>query len=309
MQIDYHELPKLRDSLSYLFVEHVVVERAQHAIELIRKEGRVLVPAAALSLLMLGPGTSITHAAIKLLAEYGCSVLWTGEDGIRLYAQGTGETRRAYHLMRQAELVCNPQERARVVVRMYEKRFGAAIDPDLSLQQVRGMEGSRVRSAYTQASQEYGVPWEGRIYDRKDWNNADTINRALSAANALLNGICHAAIVAGGYSPALGFIHQGRQLSFVYDIADLYKTEITIPISFQVVSESEASVERRVREACRTKFYQVKLLERILKDVDDLLGITPEEAAEAALDGGEDETQPAPLWEALLDEPGQMAWS
>jgi CRISPR-associated protein Cas1 len=309
MPQDLHVLPKLRDSLSYLFVEHVVVDRNQHAIELIRKEGRTLVPIAALCLLMLGPGTSITHAAIKLLAESGCTVLWTGEEGIRFYAQGGGETRKSYHILRQVELACNPEARTQVVLRMYLKRFNEQLDSSLTLPQIRGLEGVRMRTAYAHASKQYGVPWQGRIYDRRDWNKADPINRALSAANALLNGICHSAIVAGGYSPAIGFIHTGRQTSFVYDIADLYKTGITIPIAFQMVSESTISIDKRVRQACREKFYEVKLLERLLPDIDELLGISGEEAPQEAEDADADGAVPGPLWEELLEEPEETTWS
>jgi CRISPR-associated protein Cas1 len=307
--IDLHELPKLRDSLSYLYVEHAIVDRDQHAIEVIRKEGRTHAPAAALCVLMLGPGTSITHAAIKLLAESGVTALWTGEEGMRLYAQGLGETRKAYHLLRQAELASDTAKRKQVVLRMYEKRFGERLSPDLELTQIRGMEGARMRKAYQQASETYGVPWHGRVYDRHNWGNADPINRALSAANALLNGLSHAAIVSGGYSPALGFIHTGRQTSFVYDIADLYKTEITIPLAFQIVSESDEKIDRRVRQACRERFREVKLLERMLPDIDSLLGIRPEEFAGAFDADGEDGAMPEPIWEELLDEAGQMAWS
>jgi CRISPR-associated protein Cas1 len=133
------------------------------------------------------------------------------------------------------------------------------------------MEGARVKKAYADASKEYGVRWSGRQYNRGAWGDADPINRALSSANALLNGICHAAIVSGGYSPALGFIHTGRQLSFVYDIADLYKAEITIPISFKTVAEDLQNVEKRTRVACREKMREVKLLQRILPDIDSLL--------------------------------------
>lgn len=305
---DLHELPKFRDSLSYLFVEHVVVERDQHAIELIRKEGRVHVPAAALCLLLLGPGTSISHAAIKLLAENGCTVLWTGEDGIRLYAQGIGETRRALRFIRQAELVCNPEKRKRVVLRMYARRFGVEPDANLTLPQIRGMEGARMKAAYARVSAETGVPWHGRLYDRREWSSADPVNRALSAANALLNGLCHSAIVSGGYSPALGFIHTGRQLSFVYDIADLYKTEVTIPIAFQTVKESQIRLDARVRTACREKFHELRLLERIVEDIDALLEMKADgPEGSDVVDAGD--PAPEPIWEALLDEPGQMAWS
>lgn len=298
---DLHELPKLRDSLSYLYIEHAIVERKDSSVEFIQKEGRTQAPAAALCVLMLGPGTSISHAAVKVLAESGCLIVWTGEDATRCYAQGLGETRKGYHLLRQAELVSDPAKRLEVIRRMYQKRFPEPLDSTLTLEQIRGMEGSRVRSAYYQASQTYGVPWHGRRYDRGNWGNADPVNRALSAANALLNGICHAAIVSGGYSPGLGFIHTGRQTSFIYDIADLYKAEMTIPLAFQIAAESPEHVDGRVRQACRQKFKEAKLLERILPDIDDLLGIdssfVPPEG-----DPDSETSLPAPLWDAPVDE-------
>jgi CRISPR-associated protein Cas1 len=224
--------------------------------------------------LLLGPGTSVTHAAVKALADNGCLLLWTGEDGMRLYAQGSGETRKAYHLLRQAELAGDPDKRLAVVRRMYEVRFAEALDPDLSMEQIRGKEGARIRSAYAWASHEFGVPWRGRNYDRHNWGSSDPINRALSIANGLLNGLCHAAIVSGGYSPALGFIHTGKQLSFVYDIADLYKVEITIPVAFWAVSLGAQKLDSHVRQGCREAFKTKRLLDRILPDIDRLLDIT-----------------------------------
>lgn len=294
MPINLHELPRLRDSLSYHYIEHAIVDRKQNAIEYIQESGRTLVPAAAISLIMLGPGTSLSHAAMKVLMENGCSILWVGEDGIRCYGEGLGETRRAYHLIRQAELVCDPQKRERVVRNMYNYRFQEHLVPGLSLAQIRGKEGVRVREAYAQASQKYGVEWRGRRYNRSDWGQADTINRTLSAANALINGICHAAIVAGGYSPALGFIHTGRMLSFVYDIADLYKTELTIPAAFEVVAESKEQTESRVRTLCRERFKEFRLLNRILPDIDRLLEIPEDFEEKLTLD------PPSELWKELF---------
>ena len=270
---DLHELPKLRDSLSYLYVEHAMLDKKQQAVEYVQKDGRTLIPIANLSVLMLGPGTSITHAAINTLARSGCTILWTGEDATRFYAQGIGETRRGRRLLRQAELVSQPQVRQHVVINMYRHRFNYELSATLNLNQIRGKEGVRVREAYAQASRDYNVPWNGRKYDRGSWGSTDPINRALSAANALLNGLCHAAIVSGGYSPGLGFIHTGKQLSFVYDVADLYKADITIPLAFAAVAESEEKVESRVRAACREKFKESKLLQRILPDIDELLDL------------------------------------
>lgn len=300
MPADLHELPKLRDSLSYLYVEHAIIERKHGGVEFIDKEGRVMIPASALCVLLLGPGTSITHAAVGVLAQSGCTILWIGEDGTRYYAHGTGETRKAYHLLKQAEMASDPDKRLQVVLRMYRKRFGDEIDPSLTLPQIRGLEGVRVRKAYVEASRKYGVPWDGRKYDRGRWDRADPVNRALSAANALLNGICHAAIVSGGYSPGIGFIHTGKQLSFVYDVADLYKVEMTIPLAFRIAAESSHDVESRVRTACREEFRQRRLLHRILPDIDDLLEIKPEAEREDLPNLDEGPGYPAPLWSPLM---------
>jgi len=294
--LNLHELPRLQDSLSYHYIEKAIVDRKQNAIEVLKEDGRTLVPAAWLSLIILGPGTSITHAAIKVLMENGCSILWTGEEGMRCYAQGIGETHKAYPLIRQAELVCDPIKREKVVRKMYAMRFEELLSPGMSLAQIRGKEGGRVREAYAKASQRYGVPWHGRKYEQNDWLNADKINRTLSAANALLNGICHCAILAGGYSPALGFIHTGRTLSFVYDIADLYKSEITIPAAFETVAESEVNTESRVREKCRQYFMQKRLLEQILLDIDTLLDIPKDIQREYQLD------PPSELWKELFND-------
>lgn len=294
---DLQELPKLRDGLSYLYLEHCIIEQKYKAVEAIDKEhGRTMLPVAALAVLMLGPGTSISHEAVKTLCDNGCSVLWCGEEGVRLYAQGTGETRKGYRLIRQAELVSDPARRMEVITRMYRYRFDEELESDLSLEQVRGYEGVRVRKAYALASQTYGVPWSGRRYDRQDWSRADPINRALSAANACLNGVCHAAIVSVGYSPGLGFIHTGKQLSFVYDIADLYKTELTVPLAFRLTAESTQDLETRVRHACRDAFRQRQLLARIIPDMDQVLGIgaNVDESTDDTIEV--DPAWPAPLW-------------
>lgn len=293
---DLHELPKLRDSLSYLYIEHAILDQKAKAVELIKKDGRSLIPIAGLSVLLLGPGTSITHAAIKSLADNGCTVIWSGQDATRFYASGTGETRKGYQLLRQAELASHPEKRMQVITRMYRYRFAEELPADLTLPQVRGMEGVRVREAYAQASKKYNVPWAGRNYDRQNWNSGDPINRALSAANALLNGLCHAAIVSGGYSPGLGFIHTGKQLSFVYDIADLYKVEITIPLAFQVVAQSKENVESRIRALCREKFRETRLLQRILPDIETILDI-PNTLPESIGDTDADPALPEPLWD------------
>jgi CRISP-associated protein Cas1 len=302
---DLQTLPKVRDSFSYLYVEHCKVDRDEKAIAFHDKDGRTPVPCASLTLLLLGPGTSVTHAAIQTLADCGCLVMWTGEMGVRFYAQGMGETRAARNLLRQSFLCSIPSLRLKVVRRMYEMRFPEAIPPDLTLEQLRGREGVRVRDAYAKASRETGVPWSGRSYKRDNWNDADPINRALSSAHSCLYGIVHAAIVSAGYSTALGFIHTGKMLSFVYDIADLYKADITVPMAFRAAAESESDLERRVRKTCREGFYETKLLARIIPDIAKAMDV-PIDEDEAIFDT--DESAPGGLWDGHGVAEGGRNW-
>lgn len=302
---DLHLLPKIRDSWSYLYVEHSRIDQQDKAIAIHDAEGRTAVPCAMLALLMLGPGTSITHAAIRALADNGCMVLWCGEEGVRLYACGMGETRSSRNLLAQVRLYADPAERLRVVHRMYRMRFGEEVDPEMPLEELRGREGIRVREAYARASRETGVEWQGRSYRSSNWRAADPVNRALSCANSCLYGVCHAAIVSVGLSPALGFIHTGKTLSFVYDIADLYKTQLTVPLAFRAASEGPAQLETRTRRACRDVFRSERLLERIIPDIARALGLTHSAAAaeeQAVFDT--DEAAPGGLWDP---DAGQVA--
>ncbi|WP_337845680.1 type I-E CRISPR-associated endonuclease Cas1e [Thermus sp.] len=289
------ELPKFRDGLSYLYVEHAFIEQEAQGIGIYDREGLTLVPVAALGVLFLGPGTRITHAAVRALAENGCTVCWVGEGLARFYAQGLGDTRSALRLQRQAQAWANPRLHLEVVYRLYAKRFSDPLPQDLSLEQVRGLEGVRVRSAYARWSQETGVPWHGRSYDRRNWAASDPVNRALSAGAAYLYGLAHAAIVSAGFSPSLGFIHTGKLLSFVYDLADLYKTEYLIPAAFLAVAESDLEVERRVRRTLRERIEASRLLERMVDDLLDLFSGLGLPEGEDLLE--EDPTRPGSLWD------------
>jgi CRISPR-associated protein Cas1 len=293
---DLHTLPRVEDSFSYIYLEHGRLEQDALSVAFYDADGgKTQIPASALCVILLGPGTTVTHAAITACAENGCLIGWCGEECVRYYASGWGETRKSRHLTRQALLVSHPKARYLVVNKMYRKRFNTDLSPELSLEQIRGMEGVRIRDAYAQASNETGVPWHGRRYDPKNWSAGDPINKALSAANACLYAVCHAAIISAGYSPGLGFIHQGTNLSFVYDIADLYKTDTTIPLSFKVVKESSADISRRVRTACRDYFHQTRMLNRIIPDIEELLG--EDEALINELERDSAEWQVANLWE------------
>lgn len=292
---DLHSLPKVRDRLTHHYVEHARIDRYEKSIAAWDDTGYTAVPVAGLNVLMLGPGTTITHAATRVLADNGCLCIWCGEENVRFYAYGTAGTRSGAPLLHQARLASDEALRLEVVNRMYRMRFAEELRPGLTVEQLRGVEGVRVRETYARMSRETGVEWSGRNYDRTNWSNTDPVNRALSCANSCLYGICHAAILATGFSPGLGFIHTGKQLSFVYDIGDLYKTELTIPLAFQAASDGVADIERETRTRCRDRFRDARLLQRIVPDIYKALGLRDEDEY-AVCDADADPALPSALW-------------
>jgi CRISPR-associated protein Cas1 len=290
-----HELPRFGDRWSYLYLDRGRLDQEAAGLVFRDAGGDSPIPIDQISLILLGPGTTLTHAAVKALSANNCLLAWVGEDGVRTYAHSTGGTFSSRRLLRQACLYADEEERLGVVYRMYQKRFPNDSLAGKTIEQVRGMEGLRVRKAYQELAAEYGITWEGRDYNQDDWFRATAANRALSAANACLYGLCHAAIVSVGYSAAIGFIHTGKMLSFVYDVADFYKTEVTVPVAFRLSATPQKELEREVRVECRKAFHEHRLMDRILPDIAEVLdagddrGETPEELEGRAVtlaDGG-----------------------
>ena len=280
---DLQALPQVRDRMTFLYLEHCTLGRQDGAITVTDEKGVVHIPAAAISVLLLGPGTRVTHRAMELMGDSGVGAVWVGEHGVRYYAHGRPLTTRAGLLLRQAELVTNTRRHLEVVRRMYQMRFPDEDVSGLTMQQLRGREGSRVRSVYRQASRETGVPWNGRMYDPDDFAGSDSVNQALSAGHACLYGLAHAVIVALGCAPGLGFVHVGHECSFVYDIADLYKAEVTIPIAFQVAAENPDDLPAVVRRRVRDAMAEHHILERMVRDIRLLLSPETEPEAEEAV--------------------------
>lgn len=268
---------RLADRWSYLYAEHTSVERDAGGVVLNSKDGSlVTIPVAQLALLMLGPGTRVTHAAIDLLARHGCLVAWVGEEGVRMYAFGSGGSRPAERVLLQARLTSEAAGQARIAGRMFARRFGIEPSPSATVEELRGREGIAVRREYERLAAAHGVEWAGREVSRTGgaWP-ADAVNRALSTAHSCLYGICHAGVLALGLSPALGFVHRGSELSFVYDVADLYKLELAAPVAFAEAVQGEAGLERRVRTAMRDRLRETRFLGRF---VEDVLGLFAGEA-------------------------------
>jgi len=242
------------------------------ALVLIDKEGvRTQIPLGGLACLLLEPGTRVTHASVALAASVGCLLLWVGEGGVRLYSAGQPGGARSDRLLYQAKLALDDDLRLKVIRGMYRMRFKEEPPGRRSIEQLRGIEGVRVRTLYKALAQQYGIEWKRRDYDPEDFSNQDPINRCLSVANHCLYGLCEAAILAAGYAPAIGFIHTGKPLSFVYDIADLFKFETVVPIAFKVAASNPLNAERGTRLYCRNSFRKHNLLERIIPSIEEVL--------------------------------------
>lgn len=268
---DLQALPQIRDRMTFLYLEHCTLNLQDGAITVTEERGCVHVPAASISALLLGPGTRITHRGMELIGDSGVTVVWVGENGVRYYASGRPLTHRAGLLMRQAALVSNMRSHLSVARKMYQMRFPEDDVSGLTMQQLRGREGARVRRIYRQASEKWNIPWNGRQYDPEDYAAGDPVNQALSAGHACLYGLAHAVIAALGCSPGLGFVHVGHECSFVYDVADLYKAETTIPIAFEIAAQDAPDIGAAVRRRMRDEMMRLHLLERMTKDIQFLL--------------------------------------
>lgn len=265
------DLVRADERISFLYFERCIVNQAENAITITDDEGTIRIPVATLGVLMLGPGTTISHKAMASIGENGASVVWVGERGVRMYASGRPLTHSSRLLMRQAKLVSNTRTRLAVARRMYQMRFPDEDVSSLTMQQLRGREGARIRRVYRHWSRETGVEWKRREFDPEDYDAGSEINKALSAAHFCLYGIAHAVIVSLGCSPGLGFVHTGHERSFVYDIADLYKAELSIPVAFETAAACPDDVGSATRKNMRDALYDLSIMKRMVADITGLL--------------------------------------
>lgn len=262
----------MKDRVSMLFIQYGQIDVLDGAFVVIDQTGvRTHIPVGSVACLMLEPGTRVSHAAVKLASTVGTLLVWVGEAGVRLYASGQPGGARADRLLYQAKLALDDDLRLKVVRKMYEIRFKEPAPLRRSVEQLRGIEGARVREMYKLLARQYGVTWSGRNYDTSDWQKGDLPNQCLSAATSCLYGITEAAVLAAGYAPAVGFIHTGKPLSFVYDIADLFKFDTVVPLAFRIAAKRPAKPDREVRLACRDVFRSTNILEKIIPAIEDVL--------------------------------------
>lgn len=294
------ELPQISDRMSFVYLEHCVINREDSAVKVTDMDGDVFIPAAAITTLLLGPGCRITHRAMELIGDSGIGVVWVGEHGVRYYAHGRALNSHTRLLVKQAELVSNTRKHLAVVRKMYQMRFPNEDVSGLTLQQLRGREGSRVRATYREYSKKWNIPWTGREYDPEDFTSGTPVNQALSAGNVCLYGLAHSVICALGCSAGLGFVHVGHECSFAYDIADLYKAETTIPIAFEMAAKVQNEFADKIpqdfsgmiRRRLRDEIVKRRLLERMVHDIKYLLSDS---------DDGEEEEKAVYLWDNKKD--------
>ncbi len=265
------ELARAEDRISFVYLERCTVHRDANAITAQDAEGTTHIPAATIGTLLLGPGTRITHQAMSVLGETGAGVVWVGEHGVRYYAAGRALSRSSALVEAQAVCWANRRTRLDVARAMYRLRFPDEDPAGLTRHELLGREGSRLKLCYRAESQRTGVQWKGRRYTPGDFSSGDAPNQAITAAAQAMYGIAHAVVTALGCSPALGFVHSGHELSFVLDIADLYKTEIGIPVAFDVAAQSPEDIGPRTRRALRDRVHELDLLKRIVDDIKSLL--------------------------------------
>ncbi|MCE0743012.1 type I-E CRISPR-associated endonuclease Cas1e [Acetobacter sicerae] len=271
------KLIPLKDRASLIFVERARLDVLDGAFVAVNADGtRTQIPIGGIAGIMLEPGARISHAAVSFAARTGTLIIWVGEAGVRLYSAGQPGGARSDKLLWQARIALDDAARLRVVRKMYAMRFGEEPPARRSIEQLRGIEGVRVRESYALLAKQYGVPWKRRLYDPKDWDAGDIPNRCLSAATACLHGLSEAAVLAAGYAPAIGFLHTGKPLSFVYDIADLFKLETVVPEAFRIAGQAakgrmDMGPDRAVRLACRDMFRRTGLLGRIIPAIEEVL--------------------------------------
>jgi CRISPR-associated protein Cas1 len=267
----------LKERASIVFVEKGQLDVIDGAFVLVDMSGvRTVIPVGGLAAIMLEPGTRTSHAAVALAAAAGTLLIWTGEAGVRLYAAGQPGGARSDRLLWQCRLALDPDARLRIVRKMFAMRFGEDAPERRSVDQLRGIEGVRVREIYKGLARQFGVEWRRRDYDPGQFDASDVPNRCLSAATACLYGVTEAAVLAAGYAPAVGFLHTGKPLSFVYDIADIFKFETVVPEAFRVAGahakgKLERSPEMATRHACRDAFRRANILGRLIPGIEDVL--------------------------------------
>lgn len=234
--------------------------------------GNYAIPYQTISMILLGPGTTITHDVLRIMARQGTLIAAVGEGGVKFYTAPPMGTGRSKIARAHATLWADEEMRVRIARRMYAFRFQSAF-PHEDISVLRGMEGSRMRETYKILADRYGIDWSGRRYDRQNPTAADLPNQAINHAATFVEAAADIAVAAVGALPPLGFIHEDSSNAFTLDIADLFRTEITIPLAFSVAAKNipEGVLERHIRYEAARWFKKHKVIPRMIEKIKELL--------------------------------------
>ncbi|BBP46411.1 CRISPR-associated endonuclease Cas1 2 [Thiosulfatimonas sediminis] len=274
IKVTRDSLPQVKDKYPFIYLERGRLEIDDASVKWIDSTGNVVrLPIATLNCLLLGPGTSITHEAVKVTAAANCGICWVGEDSLLFYAAGQTPSSDTRNLRHQIELSADPIKSVEIARKMFMRRFPSADLEGKALAEMMGMEGYRVRQIYEEKAQEYGVGWQGRKFVQGKFELSDMTNQILTSCNAALYGILSSVVHSLGYSPHIGFIHSGSPLPFVYDLADLYKERLCIDLAFSLTLQMGGRYNKyKVANAFKDRVIEMDLLQTIAKDIEAILG-------------------------------------
>jgi CRISPR-associated protein Cas1 len=274
IKITRETLPQVKDKYPFIYLERGRLEIDDSSVKWIDSDANVVrIPIATINTLLLGPGTSITHEAIKSITAANCAVCWVGEDSLLFYAVGQSPTADTRNLRAQMLAAADEKKATEVARRMFSRRFPKADLAGKSIKEMMGMEGYRVRDIYEAKASQYGVGWKGRSFIPGKFEVGDITNQVLSASNAALYGILTSAIYSIGYSPHIGFIHSGSPLPFVYDMADLYKEDLCIDLAFSMTLKMAGKYNKyQVADEFRKRVIESDLLSHIGLDITEMIG-------------------------------------
>lgn len=240
--------------------------------------GEYEIPHQAIAMVLLGPGSSVTHDCMRLLASHGTALAFIGEGGVKLYTAPPLMSGSSALARRQAELWAKPQARMTVARQMYALRFGEILPATRDIEVLRGLEGARVKAAYVRLAQEYGIEWKGRHYDRANPGAADAANQAINHASSAVRAAAGIAVMAIATIPQLGFVHEDSSQAFVLDVADLYRDSATLRIAFGAVrsmASFDMTLERLVRRQANATFADEDVIPSMIERIKHLLSGDP----------------------------------
>jgi len=266
-------LPQIKDKYPFIYLERGRLEVDDSSVMWIDCDKNIIrLPIATINSLLLGPGTSVTHEAIKVITSTNCSVCWVGEDSLLFFAAGTTPTSNTRNFRSQMEISCDKKKSLEVARRMYSRRFPSADIEGKNLKEMMGMEGYRVKTTYQTMAEKYQVGWKGRSFSPGHFEISDITNQILTSTNAALYGVITSSVYALGYSPHVGFIHSGSPLPFVYDLADLYKEYLSIDLAFKMTLELAGKYDRiKVSSEFRRRVIEMDLMSKIPIDLEFVL--------------------------------------